>query len=62
MRFVAGAFERLSRPVMAGSYGAIRYRSAVTQLIDNLVGRNEVITSDFLSNKPERPKRPCLVS
>ena len=29
---------------------------SIAQLFDNLVGRNEVITSDFLSNKPERSK------
>ena len=28
------------------------------QLFDNLVGRNEVITSDFLSNKPEQYNGP----
>jgi hypothetical protein len=61
MRFLPREFERLSRPAVVGSYGAIRYRSAIAQLIDNLVGRNEVITSDFLSNKPERLKCPCLV-
>ena len=47
--FEAGSFPRFAKQfVIAGM---------VAQLFDNLVGRNEVNSSDFLSNKPERCKK-----